>query len=49
MIQEVIVGLMVAVAVVYIVRKYIWKPKGKDSACGACCDCDGKEKKGGCH
>ncbi|MFC2506255.1 MAG: FeoB-associated Cys-rich membrane protein [Kingella sp. (in: b-proteobacteria)] len=49
MIQEIIVALIVVVAVAYIIRKYVYKPKNKNSVCGACGGCSGKEQKGSCH
>ena len=32
--QSVIVGIIVVLCVLYIVRKFVFKPKSGDSACG---------------
>lgn len=46
MMQEWIVGLLVLGAVVFVVRRFVFKPKSS-SACGSCRGCSGKD--GSCH
>lgn len=44
--QYIIVGIIVALCTLYIVRRWIFKPKNSRSACGGCDRCGGKN--GGC-
>lgn len=43
--QGAVVGLIVAVAVAYLLRKYWPRRGGKAAGCGSCGGCKG----GGCH
>ncbi|OSI13208.1 FeoB-associated Cys-rich membrane protein [Neisseria canis] len=46
--QYIIVGLIVGACAVYLLRKFVFKPKSaKSAACGGCDRCGGKQ--GGCH
>lgn len=45
--QYIIAGIIVALCVLYILRKFVFKPKNSNSACGGCDRCGGS--KGGCH
>ena len=46
MTQNIIVGIIVLVCVVYVLRKFVFK-KQTDSICDGCGKCGGKQ--GGCH
>lgn len=44
--QYIIVGIIVSGCVVYLLRRFVFKPKSaKNTACGGCDKCGG----GGCH
>lgn len=50
MVQNVIVGLIVAACVWYVLRRFVFKHKsGKSSGCGGCNACGSDKPKGGCH
>lgn len=46
--QYMIVGVIVLLCTLYILRKFVFKPKNSGSACGGCDRCGGN-KGGGCH
>lgn len=48
-IQSIIVGLIVLAAVIYVLRKFVFKKKTADgSSCSSCDKCGGGSG-GGCH
>ena len=48
MAQYIIVAALVLLCTLYLLRKWVFKPKNsRDSACGGCYRCGGKS--GGCH
>lgn len=51
MLQNIIVGLIVAACALYLLHRFVFKPKSrKSSGCGSCNACCGTDKpKGGCH
>ncbi|MDO5073727.1 MAG: FeoB-associated Cys-rich membrane protein [Neisseria animaloris] len=46
--QYIIVGTIVSLCILYLLRKFVFKPKSaRSNACGGCDRCSGKS--GGCH
>ena len=55
MTQQIIVGILIALSVLYMLRRFVFKKKktgGASSSCGSCNGCSSASKPGsgsGCH